>query len=283
MILEGDITIPYKWTTGQTVGRFLTELRDNARLVGAKCAVCGKVYVPPPDVCGECFERPTDWVELSGEGFLIATSVVHRQLPWSPLPAPYTLALIKLDGADTNFIHMARTGLKTGDRVRAKFKEQREGTILDIENFSPVSEMAQVEKLGDPGFTPIRSGEAAAEYNAGEDKGFDSDKNMESTTDIGKIFRLLPTRFRSGKISKTVVYYFSIDDEKWTVTVGPDRCEVVEGQATREADCFLKTSKEIMLKTFRGEYTPTMMDFMTGKIKTNRPDLMLTFREVFGD
>ena len=28
MILEGNITIPYKWTTGATVGRFLAELKE---------------------------------------------------------------------------------------------------------------------------------------------------------------------------------------------------------------------------------------------------------------
>ena len=87
MILQGDITIPYKWTTGPAIGRFLAELRDNARLVGARCAKCNKVYVPPTDVCGQCFKPLDEWVELTGEGKIIAVTVVHYQLPWSPVAA----------------------------------------------------------------------------------------------------------------------------------------------------------------------------------------------------
>jgi uncharacterized OB-fold protein len=139
MILEGDITIPYKWTTGPTIGRFLAELRDNARIVGARCAKCGKVFVPPTDVCGQCFKPPDEWVELTGDGTLVAVSVVHLQLPWSPLPPPYTLALVRLDGAETALIHLVEEGLKAGDRVRAKFKQERAGNILDIEMFVAIS------------------------------------------------------------------------------------------------------------------------------------------------
>jgi uncharacterized OB-fold protein len=135
MFLEGDITIPYKWTTGPTIGRFLAELRDNQRIVGARCVACDKVFVPPTDVCGQCYKPPEEWVVLTGEGVLIALSVVHRQLPWSPLPPPYTLGLVRLDGADTNLIHLVDGGLKAGDRVRARFKKERSGTILDIEMF----------------------------------------------------------------------------------------------------------------------------------------------------
>ncbi|HET9529304.1 MAG TPA: SCP2 sterol-binding domain-containing protein, partial [Blastocatellia bacterium] len=98
----------------------------------------------------------------------------------------------------------------------------------------------------------------------------------ESSGLISKVFQSLPSRFQSGKVSKQIIYYFSIDDEKWTVTVRPDECEVTQGKATEEADCFLKTSSELLLKIFRGEHTPSIMDFMSGKIKSNRPDLLLT-------
>ncbi len=141
MILEGDITIPYKWTTGPTTGRFLAELRDNRRLVGARCGGCQKVYVPPPDVCGKCFKPVSDWVELSGEGVIAAVSTVHRNMPWSPRPAPYTLALVRLDGADTSLLHLAREGLKKGDRVKPLFRADRVGSLLDIELFVPLQEI----------------------------------------------------------------------------------------------------------------------------------------------
>src|ERR1043166_1419228 len=131
MILQGDITIPYKWTTGATTGRFLGELKENARLVGARCLECGKVYVPPPDVCGECYKPLDDWLPLSGEGTVIAITTVARALPWSPAAVPYNLGLIHLDGADTNLLHLVAADVNAGDRVVAVFNDTRTGTLLD--------------------------------------------------------------------------------------------------------------------------------------------------------
>lgn len=102
-----------------------------------------------------------------------------------------------------------------------------------------------------------------------------------SEIELGRFFRMLPSLYKSGKVDRTIIYYFSIEDEQWTVTVSPDGCEVEEGKTVEEADCFLKTTKEILVNTYRGEYTPTLTDLMHGKIKTNRPDLLLKFKEVF--
>ena len=101
------------------------------------------------------------------------------------------------------------------------------------------------------------------------------------TSEVAEVFSHLPERFQAGRTSKTLVYYSSIDDEKWTVTVSADRCEVERGKGSGEADCFLKTSAEIFLSTIRGEYTPTMMDLVRGKVKTNSPALLDTFKSVF--
>jgi len=102
-----------------------------------------------------------------------------------------------------------------------------------------------------------------------------------SISEVAEVFRRLPERFQTGRTSKTIVYYFSIDEEKWTVTVTSDRCEVERGKKSGEADCFVKTSTEIFLSTIRGEYMPSMMDLVTGKLKTNNPTLLSTFRSVF--
>lgn len=136
MILEGDITIPYKWTPGPVAGRFLAELRDNRRIMAVKCGACGKVFVPPPDICGQCFKLLDDWVELSGDATVVAVSVVNHLMPWSAAPVPYSLAVIRLDGADTDLIHMVGNAVKRGDRVRPSYKQDRTGSILDIEFFT---------------------------------------------------------------------------------------------------------------------------------------------------
>lgn len=105
---------------------------------------------------------------------------------------------------------------------------------------------------------------------------------MERITDVGEVFRLLPTRFKEGIVEKEIVYYFSIDDQQWTVFAGPRQCEVKKGKLVDNADCFLKTSTEIFLGTVSGEYTPSMMDIIRGKIKTNNPLLLQTFKDIFG-
>jgi putative sterol carrier protein len=105
---------------------------------------------------------------------------------------------------------------------------------------------------------------------------------MDPLTDVAEVFRLMPTRFIRGKIDRHLAYYFSIENEEWTVFVGPDSCEIRRGKAVEKADCFLKTSKEIFLATVSGARTPTVTDFITGKIKSNNPLLLQTFREIFG-
>src|ERR1051325_8494986 len=151
MILEGNITIPYKWTTGPTVGRFLAELKENGRLAGARCGVCHRVYVPPADVCGQCYRPLDEWVPLTGEGTVVALTTVERAMPFSPVAAPYTLALVRLDGADTNLLHLASGDLKAGDRVRAVFKTERTGSLLDIAGFARYRETSEQETAAQPG------------------------------------------------------------------------------------------------------------------------------------
>jgi putative sterol carrier protein len=111
----------------------------------------------------------------------------------------------------------------------------------------------------------------------------DLNRQSESLSDVTRVFQAMPSRFKPGVAPRNLSYYFSIDEESWTVFVGPEACDVKEGKAVEDADCFLKTSSEIFLGTIKGEYTPSFMDIMSGRIKTNNPALLQTFRDVFGD
>ena len=61
------------------------------------------------------------------------------------LDVPYVSAIIKLDGADTYMIHGVRPPdaklgrVKTGDRVKVVFREERTGSIADF-YFEPDTE-----------------------------------------------------------------------------------------------------------------------------------------------
>ena len=108
-------------------------------------------------------------------------------------------------------------------------------------------------------------------------------RNLKSVTDAATVFQAMPSFFRKGRVTRQLSFHFSISGRDWTVLVGPETCEVKQGKAVTEADCFLETTDEIFLGTLRGDYLPSMMDLMQGKVKTNRLDLLLQFKKIFID
>ena len=57
------------------------------------------------------------------------------------LDRPFAFALIRLDGADTELLHMVDAGepanMSTGLRVTPRFRSEPEGGIRDLECFTP--------------------------------------------------------------------------------------------------------------------------------------------------
>ena len=138
---KGQIAVPYTWWVGEVGSRFLMALRDEQKILGNRCKSCNRVYVPPRKNCGRCFADIEDWVELGNEGVVIAHTVVRHAFKPQPVAPPFAYALIKLDGADVAFLHIITDNLdslKNGLRVRARFREERTGHILDIESFEIV-------------------------------------------------------------------------------------------------------------------------------------------------
>ena len=130
-------------STGATGTKFLSEIRDNKKIMGIKCPKCSKVYVPPRLHCPTCFARMTEWIELSGKGALSSYTVVRYEEPYMPKTPPYAYGVIQLDGADTGMAHVLGEvdldKIKIGMRLEPVFKEEREGSILDIDYFKPSS------------------------------------------------------------------------------------------------------------------------------------------------
>ena len=101
-------------------------------------------------------------------------------------------------------------------------------------------------------------------------------------SEISKIFNGLPKKFQKDAARKPRVFYFSMgDDEKWTVTLGKDKCEVEEGKPDQDADCFFKSSKQVFLDVWTGKHVPSAKDFLTGTIKSNNPMLLKDFVTAF--
>lgn len=100
---------------------------------------------------------------------------------------------------------------------------------------------------------------------------------------LATAFEDMKKRFRQGVFTEPTTFYFSLGedaDQKWVLKADATSCEVSPGKADT-ADCFLKTSEELFIKLLRGEWTPGVMDFMRGKIKSNDPNKLQLLKDAF--
>ncbi len=142
-VMEDKMSLPNQYFVGRVGSKFIISLRDENKILGVKCNTCNKVFVPPREYCEKCLEKlDENWVELGNEGEITNYTVVNYNDKHLPRRAPYILAQIKLDGADTPLTHIvagiAPERVKVGLRVRAVYAEETTNTILDIDHFEPV-------------------------------------------------------------------------------------------------------------------------------------------------
>lgn len=147
-VLRGTITLPYQWALGPTNTRFFEEFQ-NKRIMGTRCSQCQRVLVPARSFCSRCFKDIDEWVQIKDEGTLRTWVLINFPYQGQPKEPPYIIGVIELDGADSGFSHFIgglenyaieylKEKVQIGMRVKAIWKEKREGTILDIEYFKPV-------------------------------------------------------------------------------------------------------------------------------------------------
>ena len=130
---------PYTRTTGEVIGRFFAGLKER-RTMGIR-ARDGRVLVPPQEYDPATGDALTDFVEVADAGIVTTWTWVYEPRPKHPLQRPFAFALVKLDGADTAMLHCVDArdpaAMKSGMRVRARWKDEPEGDITDIVCFEP--------------------------------------------------------------------------------------------------------------------------------------------------
>lgn len=146
--IPGRWDIPYEYAAGATATRFFREMKDHKRIMATKCPKCGRVLLPPRPFCERCFVNADTWVEVGPGGTVQAFTITFEAFAGLRKP-PFIIALIKLDGAATSMAHFlgdiewkdprdVLERVRAGLRVAAVFKEERQGSILDIDYFRPV-------------------------------------------------------------------------------------------------------------------------------------------------
>jgi uncharacterized OB-fold protein len=130
---------PYKRSVGPVIGRFLTGLRDK-KFEGIR-ASDGRVLVPPVEYDPVTAQELSEFVDVGPGGVVTSWTWLNEPRSNNPLQKPFAWALIRLDGADTALLHAVDAGdesaMKTGMRVKPRWREERAGHILDIECFDP--------------------------------------------------------------------------------------------------------------------------------------------------
>lgn len=144
------VSIPQKFSTGPTMGRFLSEIRDNKKIFANRCPKCGRTQLPPRIICAVCHCEVDEWIELSTRGTVMSYDVTYvptlNPLTGKMREVPYTTASILLDGGDATLMHYLDITdpkkLKVGMRAEAVFRpdEERTGTVLDIVYFKVLTE-----------------------------------------------------------------------------------------------------------------------------------------------
>lgn len=130
-----SLSYAYKRSLGPLGTRFATGLRDGRILASVTHA--GRVLCPPREFDPETGESVAEeLVEVGPEGTVTS---------WTD-----GLALIRLDGADTDLLHRIDGPVATGDRVRPRWTDERTGMITDIEAFTRGGAPARAHAGGEP-------------------------------------------------------------------------------------------------------------------------------------
>jgi long-chain acyl-CoA synthetase len=158
-------------------------------------------------------------------------------------------------------------GMKRADAYRevAKLAQRAVETLRDGKQLDLDRELAELEAANAAGATTITIAKP------------------RSTMTI--LFEDLQGRFVPGAVAKPTSFYFSVgeaSDGKWTLDLRPDQASFKPGRpATGTADCVLKTSVEIFEKIVRESYTPSVSEFVSGKVKSNDIALLQVFQRAF--
>ncbi len=139
------VELDYLYAASPEESAFYRALAEG-RIIGQRCPVCHKVYVPPRSACPVDGVATTDEVELSDRGTVTTFCIVNVPFMGQKITPPYVSAYVLLDGADIAFLHLIldipAAEVRMGMRVEAVWKPREEWgtTIENISHFRPTGE-----------------------------------------------------------------------------------------------------------------------------------------------
>ncbi len=134
-------SIDQRFATGPFMGKWFKGLKEK-KLLASVCPECGRVRIPPREICSVCRVRCQRIVEVGPGGVVANFDVVYYASP-DPLTGrvratPYATLYIWLDGTHPGeaFTHYLKVEdierVKRGTRVRPVWNEHRTGSFGDL-------------------------------------------------------------------------------------------------------------------------------------------------------
>ncbi len=150
LVLKKIISVNQRFATGAVMGKFLRGLQEK-KIYANRCPQCGRIQVPPREICAECRVRCEEFVEVGPKGNVRLLDTAYYASP-DPLTGetretPYGMVYILLDGCSGQevFAHFIRDDQidrikmgwneKKGTIVRPVWAENPTGRVTDIKYF----------------------------------------------------------------------------------------------------------------------------------------------------
>lgn len=135
--------LDYTFTAPLATTEFLINI-EQKRILGTKCPVCEKVYVPIRGVCPTDAVPMTERVEVVDTGIVTTFCVVNVQFYGQAVEVPYVCATVLLDGADMGLFGMVAgmpaNDVRMGMRVKARWADAPTKSLESIEYWEPTGE-----------------------------------------------------------------------------------------------------------------------------------------------
>lgn len=144
-VITTPVRLHYVHSASPVETRYLLGLAEG-RILGQRCAVCGKVYVPPRGACPTDGVPTEEEVELPGSGTITTFCIVNVPFMGQRISPPYVAAYVLLDGADIPVQHLVlgcdAEEVRMGMRVQAIWKPPEEWgrSMENIDHFQPTGE-----------------------------------------------------------------------------------------------------------------------------------------------
>jgi uncharacterized OB-fold protein len=141
---KGFVRADFSFWVGLYMDKFYDSL-ENKKIIGNKCSECGKVFVPPRKICGQCNQTiPLDnnWVNLPNTGTLLNYTITPYRV--SDRTARKTkksqiIGMVNIDGSDTaityRLLKIEPEEVKIGMKMNIEWEEKPKGNPSDIKGF----------------------------------------------------------------------------------------------------------------------------------------------------